>query len=72
MSVKYLERRTVYGLGAILFLVLQIDFWIAPWHSHLQFAALIGSNILANAYVADLVFRKRATIWRIVKRLRRD
>lgn len=65
-------RRTIYWLGAILFLVLQVDFWIALWHSRLQQAALIGSTILTYAYIADLVFRNWTTIWRMIQRLRRD
>lgn len=64
-------RRTIYWLGAILFLVLQIDYWIAPWQSNLQQAALIGSTILTFAYMGDLVFQNRTTIWRTIQRFRR-
>ena len=67
-----MRRRTVYWLGGILYVVLQVDFWIAPWHSRLQQAALIGSTILTYAYVADLVIQNRAAIWRMIQRLRRD
>ncbi len=71
-----MRRRTVYWLGGILFVVLQIDFWIAPWPSRLSHWSLIGATILTFAYVADttmqFVVRNRAEVWRTIKRLRHD
>jgi hypothetical protein len=64
-------RRAIYWLGAILLLVLQVDFWTAPWRSQLQQAALIGSTLLGCAYIGDVVFQNRAMIWHAIQRLRK-
>jgi len=65
-------RRRLYWYGAILYPVLQVDFWVAPHHSQLQRFALIGSTVLTCAYVADQVARYRTSIWRFLLSLRRD
>jgi hypothetical protein len=61
-------RRTLLWSGGILFLVLQGDFWIAPWRSPLQTAALDGSGILAWAFVTNVIYERRAPLLRFIRR----
>jgi len=64
-------RRTILWLGGILFIVLQVDYWIAPWNSNLQMTALWVSTFFGLACLADGLFQARAPIRRWVSRLRR-
>jgi hypothetical protein len=71
-SGKPITWRTLFWLWAALFLVLQADFWIAPWHSPLQHAALLGSGVVVAGYCAGVIICHRARIWRTISRMRRD
>jgi len=57
-----MKRRAAYTLGAVLYLLLQADFWIAAPQSVLRTAVSLGSNVLALAFAADLLFRNRDKI----------
>ena len=56
-----MQRRVAYTLGAVLYLLLQADFWIAEPGSVLRMAVSLGSNVLALACAVDFLFRNRAT-----------
>lgn len=64
-----MQRPVAYALGAVLYLVLQAEFWIAEPGSVLRIAVGLGSNVLALAYAVDSLFRNRATIAAFLLRL---
>lgn len=65
-----IPRPALWCSGGILFVALQIDFWIAPWNSSLQASALHGSGILIWACVTDLVCERHAALIRFIGSLR--
>lgn len=68
---KNTTRRMVYGFGAVLFVVLEADFFISAPLSALGLASLIGSAALVAAYVADQTIQNWPQIWAVIKKLRR-
>jgi len=70
----FIQQRVsiTYWLGAILYVVLQINFFIAPRPSLLATASQIGSTTLVCLWIADFVIRRRDKVWRFIASLRRE
>ena len=70
------SRRTLYLAGGALYVILQVDFWIAPWRSALAHWSLFGSGILTYAFVTDTLYliyaRFGSQLRSFIKQMRRD
>ena len=67
-----LRAGTIYWLGYLLYVVLQVNLCIAPRPSLLATASMIGATILVFLWIIDFIVRNRADVWRFIGSLRRD
>ena len=67
-------RHRVYSLGSLLFVVLQLNFFVSLFTSPLSalyWASFIGTFVLMAAYGVDLIVQNWSRIWAVIKKFRR-